>query len=388
MRIVYPADILLPRVEDPTAWSVVACDQFTSQPEYWAAAEKRAGTAPSALRLMLPEAWLGTDKAEGAEDRIASAMETYLSGGIFSELKDSFLYLERTQPDGRIRHGLMAALDLEQYDFAPGNRAPVRATEGTVEERLPPRVKIRSRAVLEMPHTMVLADDRNDSVMTAARKNRGEVVYDFDLMLGGGHITGWAIAGKGRDALQNVLDEYSGTSALPFAVGDGNHSLASAKRYWEQLRETLGAEERITHPARYSLVELTNIHDPALDFEPIHRVIFDTDTAFFTAAAEERGKCWEDPSLPIGDRVSAAESFCRDYVSAHGGYIDYIHGDVTAAEMGKRPGCAAVLLPPISKDGLFRSVLTGGALPRKSFSMGHASDKRYYLECRRIRRKA
>ena len=400
MRIIYPTDILIPRVKDLTAWSVVACDQFTSQPEYWTAAEERAGEAPSALRLILPEAWLDTPRAEGADARIAETMNTYLSSGIFEEMKDCFLYLERTQPDGRIRRGLMAALDLEQYDFAPGNRAGVRATEGTVEERLPPRIRIRSGAALEMPHTMVLMDDRDDRVLGPLEnaRHRMKKVYDFDLMLHGGHVTGWRVDGVLRDTVQATLDsladpdlqrEKYGAAAeqgpMPFAVGDGNHSLAAAKRYWEQLRETLSEGERAVHPARFSLVELGNIHEDALDFEPIHRVIFDTDTAAWETAFNRCRAGWEDTSRTIGERVNAADAFCREYIAAHGGHVDYIHGDETARELGSRPGCGAVILPPVEKDGLFTSVLTGGALPRKSFSMGHAEDKRYYLECRRIR---
>ena len=400
MRIMHPADILIPEVKDMTAWSVVACDQFTSQPEYWAAAEKRAGDAPSTLRMILPEAWLETPRADGAETRISNTMSEYLSGGVFEELKNCFVYLERLQPDGRVRRGLMAALDLEQYDFAPGNRAGVRATEGTVEERLPPRIRIRSGAALEMPHTMVLMDDRDDRVLGPLEnaKHRMKKVYDFDLMLGGGHVTGWRVDGVLRDTAHAALDsladpelqrEKYGEAAkigpMPFAVGDGNHSLAAAKRFWEQLRDGLSEMERVTHPARFSLVEIGNIHEDALDFEPIHRVVFDTDASDWERECSIHRSEWEDVSLTIGERVNAADVFCKAYIAAHGGRIDYIHGDETARELGSRPGCGAVILPPVEKDGLFYSVLTGGALPRKSFSMGHAEDKRYYLECRKIR---
>ena len=400
MQIVHTADILLPKVKDMTAWSVVACDQFTSQKEYWEAAEQRVGEAPSALRLMLPEAWLGTPRAEGAEERIAAAMREYLDSGVFTVEENCFIYLERTQADGRVRRGLMAALDLEAYDFAAGTRAPVRSTEGTVEDRLPPRIRIRSGAALEMPHVMVLMDDRDDRVtgMLGSSVHRMKKLYDFDLMLGGGHIAGWRVSGTLAETAQAALDslgeeslqraKYGGAAAngpLTLAMGDGNHSLAAAKRWWEQLRETLAPAERETHPARFALVELVNIHDAALDFEPIHRLILDTDTAEFPAMFEARRHEWEDRSLTIGERVSAADRFCADYIAAHGGRVDYIHGDDTLRKLAERPGCAAVALPPVEKDGLFLSVLTGGALPRKSFSMGHAEDKRYYLECRKIK---
>ncbi|MBQ7736288.1 MAG: DUF1015 domain-containing protein [Oscillospiraceae bacterium] len=391
-----PADILLPRTGDMTAWSVVACDQFTSQPEYWRRAEERIGDAPSALRMILPEAWLGTEKAGDAEDRIAAAMEEYLDRDLFAEVKDSFIYVERTQPDGRVRRGLMAALDLEQYDFAPGARTPVRATEGTVEERLPPRVRIRARAALELPHAMVLMDDRDERVLCPleAAKHRMKKLYDFELMLGGGRIAGWRVSGPLAETVQQALcslgdaalqrekyGEAAENGPLVFAVGDGNHSLAAAKRWWDELKETLSDAERRTHPARYALAELVNIHDPALDFEPIHRVLFDTDGN----VSLPDDPAWSDPKRTIGERVSAADAFCREAIAAHGGRVDYVHGDAAARELGSTPGCAAVLLPPVRKDGLFLSVLKNGALPRKSFSMGHAEDKRYYLECRRIR---
>ena len=400
MHIVTSTDILLPCAEDMGAWSVIACDQFTSEPEYWAAAEARAAEKPSTLSLMLPEAWLHTARADGADGRIADTMRRYLAEGVFQTVPDSFIYVERTLSDGRIRRGLVAALDLEQYDFTGTQRASVRSTEGTVEERLPPRVNIRRGAPLEMPHTLLLMDDRTDSVLSLAEKAKDtlEKVYDFDLMLGGGHIAGWRVSGETKAAVQSALDaldnaalqrEKYGDAAengkLTFAVGDGNHSLAAAKRFWEEKRETLPENERETDPARFALVEIENIHEPSLDFEPIHRVIFDTDTSAFAAEFTARRTEWEAEDKTLGERVAAAESFCRAYIAAHGGYIDYIHGDDTARSLGEKPNCAAVLLPPVEKSGLFLSVLKNGALPKKSFSMGNARDKRYYLECRKIR---
>ena len=400
MHIVTSTDILLPCAEDMGAWSVIACDQFTSEPEYWAAAEARAAEKPSTLSLMLPEAWLHTARADGADGRIADTMRRYLAEGVFQTVPDSFIYVERTLSDGRIRRGLVAALDLEQYDFTGTQRASVRSTEGTVEERLPPRVNIRRGAPLEMPHTLLLMDDRTDSVLSLAEKAKDtlEKVYDFDLMLGGGHIAGWRVSGETKAAVQSALDaldnaalqrekygDVAENGKLTFAVGDGNHSLAAAKRFWEEKRETLPENERETDPARFALVEIENIHEPSLDFEPIHRVIFDTDTSAFAAEFTARRTEWEAEDKTLGERVAAAESFCRAYIAAHGGYIDYIHGDDTARSLGEKPNCAAVLLPPVEKSGLFLSVLKNGALPKKSFSMGNARDKRYYLECRKIR---
>lgn len=400
MHIVTSTDILLPCAEDMGAWSVIACDQFTSEPEYWAAAEARAAEKPSTLSLMLPEAWLHTARADGADGRIADTMRRYLAEGVFQTVPDSFIYVERTLSDGRVRRGLVAALDLEQYDFTGTQRMSVRSTEGTVEERLPPRVNIRRSAPLEMPHTLLLMDNRTDSVLSLAEKAKDtlEKVYDFDLMLGGGHIAGWRVSGETKAAVQSALDaldnaalqrEKYGDAAengkLTFAVGDGNHSLAAAKRFWEEKRETLPENERETDPARFALVEIENIHEPSLDFEPIHRVIFDTDTTAFAAEFTAHRTEWEAEDKTLGERVAAAERFCRAYIAAHGGYIDYIHGDDTACSLGEKPNCAAVLLPPVEKSGLFLSVLKNGALPKKSFSMGNARDKRYYLECRKIR---
>lgn len=400
MHIVTSTDILLPCAEDMGAWSVIACDQFTSEPEYWAAAEARAAEKPSTLSLMLPEAWLHTARADGADGRIADTMRRYLAEGVFQTVPDSFIYVERTLSDGRVRRGLVAALDLEQYDFTGTQHTSVRSTEGTVEERLPPRVNIRRSAPLEMPHTLLLMDDRTDSVLSLAEKAKDtlEKVYDFDLMLGGGHIASWRVSGETKAAVQSALDaldnaalqrEKYGDAAengkLTFAVGDGNHSLAAAKRFWEEKRKTLPENERETDPARFALVEIENIHEPSLDFEPIHRVIFDTDTSAFAAEFTAHRTEWEAKDKTLGEHVAAAESFCRAYIAAHGGYIDYIHGDDTARSLGEKPNCAAVLLPPVEKSGLFLSVLKNGALPKKSFSMGNARDKRYYLECRKIR---
>ena len=400
MHIVTSTDILLPCAEDMGAWSVIACDQFTSEPEYWAAAEARAAEKPSTLSLMLPEAWLHTARADGADGRIADTMRRYLAEGVFQTVPDSFIYVERTLSDGRVRRGLVAALDLEQYDFTGTQRTSVRSTEGTVEERLPPRVNIRRSAPLEMPHTLLLMDDRTDSVLSLAEKAKDtlEKVYDFELMLGGGRIAGWRVSGETKAAVQSALDaldnaalqrEKYGDAAengkLTFAVGDGNHSLAAAKRFWEEKRETLPESERLADPARFALVEIENIHEPSLDFEPIHRVIFDTDTSAFASELAAHRTEWEAEDKTLGERVAAAESFCCAYIAAHGGYIDYIHGDDTARSLGEKPNCAAVLLPPVEKSGLFLSVLKNGALPKKSFSMGNARDKRYYLECRKIR---
>ncbi len=412
-RIFSRADILLPRDGDMTRWSVVACDQFTAQPEYWAALEQMAEGVPSTLHLMLPEAYLDRCDPLTEAQRINAEMRRYLEDGVFRALPDSYVYIERTLRSGVLRRGLLGVLDLEAYDYAAASESPIRATEGTVESRLPPRVQVRRGAALEMPHVMVFFDDPADSVLGAVDREKAAlpVVYDFDLSAGGGHITGRQLTGAAADRVDAAVDRLgeaayrTDKTPLLFAMGDGNHSLATAKKCWEELKPTLSEERRRTHPARYSLVELVNIHDPAIRFEPIHRVCFDTAPADFLTAAEQ---FFAARSLPganrhtircmtaegersaavtgrtIGEVIAAAEEFCRSYTETHGGRIDYIHNDDTALELGRTPGSAALLLPRMEKGELFSSVRASGPFPKKSFSIGHAEDKRYYLECREI----
>lgn len=410
-KIFNPADILIPRNADMTAWSVVACDQFTSEPEYWARAEALVGDKPSTLRLMLPEAYLGKPQAEDSTARINAAMRRYLDGGLFWTLENSYVYVERTISDGRVRRGLVGALDLEEYDWSPASASPIRATEGTVEDRLPPRVKVRQDAPLEMPHIMVFIDDADNAVMDAAQG--GEKLYDFDLMLGGGHLAGYRVPDNARvDAAVDALSDpaalaakydLAGKAPAIFAMGDGNHSLATAKKCWEALKPALTPARRETHPARFALVELVNIHDPAISFEPIHKVLFDTDNRDFIAAAKLyfhgaegeghvirllAGGAEATLSLAgfsIGELIGECERFCQRYLKINGGRIDYVHGDGEAASLASGLGCAGILLPRMEKSELFPSVIQTGPFPKKSFSIGLGPDKRYYLECRKIR---
>ncbi len=417
----FPADILLPQVSEMEKWPVVACDQFTSQPEYWENAEKIVGDAPSALRLMLPEAYLNSAEVNRRIAGINASMEGYLADGVFKTLPDSLIYLERTRSDDRVRHGLIGCIDLEQYDFTPGSGALIRATEGTVLERIPPRVRVREHAPLELPHVMLLIDDPNGTVIEplAGETGRMETLYDTELMLGGGHVKGWRLtdeqmsrAAAALNALKSpevMAEKYGMVGAAPllFAVGDGNHSLATAKACYEKLKKETPEAQWASLPARYALVEVVNLHDDALTFEPIHRVLFHVDgqdlwaafRAFYPAAHTGVGMghtvevcgqgldgAWTVPAPSAQLAVGTLQAFLDDYCKRRPEVeIDYIHGDDVARKLGSQPGNLGFLLPPMGKDQLFRTVMTDGVLPRKTFSMGEAQDKRYYLEARKIR---
>ncbi|MFR5968940.1 MAG: DUF1015 domain-containing protein [Oscillospiraceae bacterium] len=395
MRVFTPADILLPRVDDMTKWSCIACDQFTAEPEYWREAERIVGSEPSTLRLMLPEAWLGVRDSAAETRKIYAAMKDYVNRGIFRTVEDSFVYVERTLPSGAVRRGLVGKLDLECYDWAPGSATPVRATEGTVESRLPARVEVRRGATLEMPHIMVFIDDPENAVIPSAAG--GEVLYDFELMLGGGHIRGSRVTGEAAERLTAALEAPEGS--VRFAMGDGNHSLAAAKRCWEQIKRNLPESELETHPARYALAEIVNIHDEAVTFEPIHRVLLETVPRGFieeAAARLPRGKGQAvtllagrremeiETGMPLGALAALVDELLGDWRREHGGEPDYIHGDEEARALGGKPSSVGVLLPRLEKAELFPYITEHGPYPKKSFSIGHAKDKRYYLECRAI----
>lgn len=395
MRVFTPADILLPRVDDMTKWSCIACDQFTAEPEYWREAERIVGSEPSTLLLMLPEAWLGVRDSAAETRKIYAAMKNYVNRGIFRTVEQSFIYVERTLPSGAVRRGLVGKLDLECYDWAPGSATPVRATEGTVESRLPARVEVRRGATLEMPHIMVFIDDPENAVIPSAAG--GEALYDFELMLGGGHIRGSRVTGEAAERLTAALEAPEG--AVRFAMGDGNHSLAAAKRCWEQIKRNLPESELETHPARYALAEIVNIHDEAVTFEPIHRVLLETVPRGFieeAAARLPRGKGQAvtllagrremeiETGMPLGALVALVDELLGDWRREHGGEPDYIHGDEEARALGGKPSSVGVLLPRLEKAELFPYITEHGPYPKKSFSIGHARDKRYYLECRAI----
>ena len=398
--IFLPADILLPEHADFHRWSVIACDQFTSDADYWQEVERIVSDAPSTLRMILPEYYLGRCDEAAATEQIQQTMRRYLDEGQFQTLEQSFVYLERRLANGVTRKGIVGRIDLESYDYRPDADAPIRATEDTVEERLPPRVRVRSQALLEMPHIMLFLDDAADAVMQCAQTVAGAPVYDFDLMGGGGHLLGRQVSGENSRTLQREIAEVTGEQTVQFAVGDGNHSLAAARKCWLEKKQHLTSEEAQRDPARYALVELVNIHDPAIIFAPIHRVLFKTDAEHWfeeaqkdlfdpegreiTLLAGERRCKLLAKGETIGSLIGNVERFCRAYLARHGGEIDYIHGDDETVMLSSAPNSCGVLLPPIEKDELFSSIENSGPFPRKSFSIGLGPDKRYYLECRKI----
>ena len=415
-----PADILLPQNCEYGKWSVVACDQYTSQPEYWQRVEEYVGTAPSTLRLILPESCLDGPNVETDIMEVNNTMTRYLREDRFKEFPDALIYVERRLDDGKIRRGLVGMVDLEQYDYEPGSDAAVRATEGTVLSRIPPRVAVRKNAPLELPHVMLLADDPQKTVIEPleARKDRMELVYDFDLMERGGHITGWKLDAESMALTARALSALADPDAfrktygvddgavMLFAVGDGNHSLATAKECYERQKKLTPREKWDSLPARFALCELVNLHGSSLEFEPIHRVLFGVDPvelvmslcAAFPGAHPGEGEghvlryvhaggegAVTIPSPKAQLEVGTLQPFLDQYVKSRGVRIDYIHGEDVARQLGRQPGNLAFLLPAMGKDQLFPTVIRDGVLPRKTFSMGHAHDKRFYLEARKIR---
>lgn len=416
-----PADILLPVGCEYTKWSVVACDQYTSQPEYWQRVEEFVGAAPSALRLILPESCLDGPNVETDIMEINNTMTRYLREGRFRTLAGALIYVERTLKNGRVRRGLVGKVDLEQYDYEPGSSSAVRATEGTVMSRIPPRVAVRKNAPVELPHIMLLCDDPGRTVIEplGERKEHMELLYDFDLMEDGGHLTGWLLdeenAVRTAATLRALFDpaEFQvrydmapGTPVFQFAVGDGNHSLATARECYERQKRLTDPAHWGKLPARYALCEVVDLHDDSLEFEPIHRVVFDVSgkdlldslRKFYPGSYDGEGAghvlryVWAEgegavtvPSPEQQLAVATLQTFLDGYVKDRGGSIDYIHGGDVARDLGRRSGNMAFLLPPMGKGELFPTVIRDGVLPRKTFSMGEANDKRFYLEARKIR---
>jgi hypothetical protein len=432
-------DVLLPKSgTDLTRWAVIACDQFTSEPEYWQKVEDFVGEAPSTLNLIFPEVYLGEARADARIARIRENMKFYLQTPVFSEA-EGFVYVERRTSSG-VRKGLIVCLDLEHYDFEKGSKSLIRASEGTILSRIPPRVKIREGAPLEIPHIMVLIDDSRDTVIgpLTAQKRGLEKLYDFELMMGSGRLSGYRVDDAGLEkgvvnALQVLADPAAfavkyglrpGTPVLLYAMGDGNHSLATAKTIWEKTKE-MGKDKSavMNSPLRYALVELVNLHDGSLIFEPIHRVLFDLapernligDMERFYRGRFRYAQCqgpeevmamvdgqkgsphWiglvtssgfgtievfkPDSNLPVGTLQNFLDLFMGEKGARE---IDYVHGTEPVIRLGSGSGCAGFYLPAMEKSELFKTVILDGSLPRKTFSMGEASEKRFYMEARKL----
>jgi len=399
-----PAKFMLPgKNTEMEKWAVVACDQYTSQTEYWAEAERIVGDAPSSLHIVYPEAWLG--KREGRIESIGAHMRDYVEN-VLCELPEGFVLVERGTTDG-VRIGLLGVIDLEQYDFAPGSRSAVRPTEGTVAERVPPRVQVRSKAPIEAGHVLLMADDPACALVEPlyARREEMPLLYDFELMLGGGHIRGWHVGPEFYPLVLSALERLrQNGGGLDLAVGDGNHSLAAARTCWQEIRDGLSDAEREEHPARFAMAEVVNLHSPSMAFHPIHRALFGECSSLqadFAACLRAQGMDivpgrdgeadlklngapydLVNPVVPLP--VGVVQPFLDEWLAQHPGVtIDYIHGgDVLSALQAQ--GAFAIWVPAMDKADLFPSVSIG-PLPRKTFSMGKAADKRYYLETRRIR---
>ena len=393
----FGADILLPK-KDFERFAVMACDQYTSEPEYWEDAKKITAGCASALELILPEVYLSDDNSIRINE-INKKMTEYLQSGVFEEYKDCMIYVERGCTGGGIRRGIVGKVDLECYDFAPHNTALIRASEKTVAERIPPRVKIRENAAMELSHAMLLMNDTEDKIMSelSSQKDSFEKVYDFELMKGSGHITGWIIPEKNKARITEQLKELKReNNGLLFCVGDGNHSLATAKACYEKDKGELN---------RYALAEIVNIHEKALEFEPIYRVVFGKNPEtvindFKDYYKDKNGKneikyrcvygtCEKEFSLccPQSSAVAALQDFLDDYILKNNDLkIDYIHDEASLKKICNKSDVTGFLFEGMKKDELFPAVVADGSLPRKTFSMGHAADKRFYLEGRRIKK--
>ncbi len=411
------ANILIPQNVDMEKWAVVACDQYTGQPEYWKRVEENVGDANSTLKLILPEVYLEEPDSEDRIKKIHDEMNSILNTETFKEYKDTIIYIERTQSDGKVRQGLIGMLDLEEYDYHKGSISQVRATEATVIERIPPRIKVRQGAPLELPHIMILVDDEEKTVVEPCAKIKStEPIYDFKLMENGGKICGYTLDETLKASVFSALDKLndneifnkkyniSGYPTLLYAMGDGNHSLATAKEFYEQLKKNNPGADLSNHPARYALVEIVNLHSTALEFEAIHRIITNVNTDGLIKEMTEKLDLRDEENeqgftvilngtektlyihKPTSQlTVGSLQEFLDEYLKKTDAKIDYIHGIDVVKSLAKQENSIGFILPDMKKSELFPTVIKDGALPRKTFSMGHAEDKRFYVECRKIK---
>lgn len=389
------ADILLPK-KNFENWAVIACDQYTSEPEYWKETEEIAGDKPSAFNIILPEVYLQEDNSERIE-KINKTMLEYLNSDVFTCYENICVYIERTLNNGKLRRGILGLIDLEDYSYVKGSNTLIRATEQTVLERIPPRVDIRKGAPLELPHIMLLIDDKNETVIEplSEKAQEFEKIYDFTLMQNAGSIKGYAIDDESLEKVQVALNDLANASSdgFLFAMGDGNHSLASAKECYVQGKGP-----------RYALAEVVNIHDSSLQFEPIYRVLFGVnpkkviDDFVNSLGGEYYGDDAQKFTCVFGNEtknisvkpngklcIATLQTFLDEYIKENIGIkLDYIHGENSVYELCKTENTLGFIFNGMEKSELFPAIIEDGSLPRKTFSMGHADDKRFYLEARKI----
>lgn len=399
------AEILLPNVKDYQSWACIACDQFTSEKEYWDTLKTLVHGKKTTLDLTLPEIYLD-DESEKRIEEINGNIKQYIKDGVFRSLKKGFVLTVRSTPYVERRIGLVGAVDLEQYEYSSKSDALIRATEGTIEERIPPRLKIRKDADVEFPHVMVLFDDEKREITEPLYQNRSkfEKLYDFELNMGGGHIEGYFVQDSEKilDKFQALLssdrliEKYGREDKFQFAVGDGNHSLATAKTHWNNVKQSLSEQEKENHPARFALVEFVNIYDEGIYFEPIFRFVSGVDrTKFINGLKQIDGgkmRVYADKSMQaqngknsLPDGIRAVDKYIKDYISTNGGVVDYVHGESNLAKLVDAGNdTVGILFEKLDKSDLFKYVSNVGAFPRKTFSMGEGVEKRYYLEGRRI----
>ena len=412
-------DILVPNVECMSAWSVIACDQYTSQPQYWRDVENFVKTKPSTLNMMVPEIRFASDDLDQRICSVNRAMRTYLRRHMFYEVHD-YIYSRRVLSNGKVRCGLVGVIDLEQYEFHPGSQTTVRATEGVIQSLIEPRLAIRDLTPLEVSHTMLLIDDRENTVFASLEQelDQMQLLYSFDLMMGSGSISGYLVTPEQSERIDRALTalptpeemqkKYGITDKgiFVYAVGDGNNSIATAKLHYDNLKRTLSPQKLRNHPARYTLSEIVNLHDDSFEFEPINRVLFGVDTANFLhqlshvhrisyspqegqqyfdcVIGDETKRIWiADPSSNVV--TGTVQNFIDHYIREFSGKVDYVHGENIVRQLAAQTDNVGILFPSIPKESLFETILIDGILPRKTFSMGTAADKRFYLECRKIK---
>lgn len=396
------AKILLPKTDDMTAWACIACDQFTSEKEYWQQLENLVKGKRTTLDLTLPEIYLD-DNLDERIKKINKNISEYLLSGVFEELEEGFILTVRKTPFVERRIGLVGAIDLEKYEYAKPNSL-IRATEGTIEERIPPRLKIRKDADVEFPHVMVLFDDEKREITEKLYEQRATLkkLYSFTLNMNGGEIEGYFVPKEIKDKFAKLLDsdrliaKYGKDDKFAFAVGDGNHSLATAKTHWNNIKEGLTPLEQADHPARFALVEFVNIYDEGIYFEPIYRFVYGVDKESFINGLNQidggQMKIYSDGEIKesnksnnLPDGIRQVDAYIKEYISKFGGVVDYIHGEKNIKKLvDERNDAVGILFNKLEKSDLFRYVSSNGAFPRKTFSMGEGVEKRYYLEGRRI----